>query len=816
MATQVIPERFVGQYHGVIPPTLLPKGWISGGANVRKVSQGGGWKMRKGCALHNTTHLESGEPVKSQHYYINPFSKDEHFIAQVNSKLVMESAQGKLPPEVDTSYGTTLGVAVHATVPGFSAQVGEWWFYADGSGRPIVYGGATPRVKGLVVYDVSEDAFCDYSRPISDGRNDTYGIVLEAAGDYFIIYSEERLSGVTLDLGSSVNSNAVTIAVSARRSGSWTAVSNVVDNTDSPAGTTLAIDGSITWDASALDQMETYRGIQGYAYKFTWSGALSGSVYIISATCIQAATSMTNKWNGEMNWVSGARFFDQSLGEYIEYLGKVTNESSSMYMDVSSSTISDFIYIKTPEPATIFGFGIVDGYGNTNAAATDQIDYWDGDSWVAITSGFEDKTKDSGGTKSFAQTGTLSFFGGGKTPQRRLLHGDQIPGYWYRVSWAGTLSASTRIYAIAYGALPETLPVYDGCVEFKGRLFVWGDPEYPNRLRYSAKDAPFCFSGMDSGYTDAFGDMSDVLCAVRFYNELIVFKKHGVWLLEGESPGTFGTLKITDRVGLASPKSVAVAEVGFPGAHKDEAMTIAIWQDIDGVYTFDGRKTKKESYAVDNYFNPEKAECIAKTSIRSLQAFNDSINNEYHLLLPDVELVFNYVTAEWYPPWDRKIILSTGISFRANDNREYTYGASASGFVMMLETATSDRTTANAKEPIDHSIKTRAVAMDEAGKVIRFSLQRILAELKARTYTPPLGILTVETFKDLETTGVGQTTPGAMSMVEAGYNITVPHLTMSIEDCRCFQVEFSLDVEDEEMEIYSFGYEVSGRGLSEQ
>jgi len=378
------------------------------------------------------------------------------------------------------------------------------------------------------------------------------------------------------------------------------------------------------------------------------------------------------------------------------------------------------------------------------------------------------------------------------------------------------LSADTRVYAIAYGAFPETLPYYNGCVEFKGRLFVWGDPEYPNRLRYSARDAPFCFNGMDSGYTDAFGDMSEILCAVKFYNELIVFKKHGVWLLEGESPGTFGILKITDRVGLASPKSVAVAEVGFPGAHKDEAMTIAIWQEIDGVYTFDGRKTKKESYAVDNYFNPEKSECIAAASVRSLQAFNDSINNEYHLLLPSVELVFNYVTAEWYPPWDRKIILATGISFRANDNREYTYAASADGFVMRLETDTSDKTTANADEPINHSIKTRAVAMDEAGKVVRFSLQRILAELKARTYTPPLGILTVETFKDLASTGVGQTTPESMSMVESGYNITVPHLTMSIEDCRCFQVEFSLDVVDEEMEIYSFGYEVSGRGLSEQ
>ena len=177
MTTQVIPERFVGQYHGVIPPTLLKKGWISGGKNVRKVSQGGGWKARKGCALHNTTTLESGADAKSLHYYINPFSGDEHFVAQVNSKLVRESAQNKLPPTQDTSYGTTLGVSV-GTTPGFSAQVGEYLFYADGSGRPIVYGGASPRVRGFFVYDASEVADCDYSRKVIDGRSDTYGIVL--------------------------------------------------------------------------------------------------------------------------------------------------------------------------------------------------------------------------------------------------------------------------------------------------------------------------------------------------------------------------------------------------------------------------------------------------------------------------------------------------------------------------------------------------------------------------------------------------------------------------------------------------------------
>ena len=286
-----------------------------------------------------------------------------------------------------------------------------------------------------------------------------------------------------------------------------------------------------------------------------------------------------------------------------------------------------------------------------------------------------------------------------------------------------------------------------------------------------------------------------------------------MWLLEGESPATFGTAKITDKVGLASPKSAQVAEVGFPAAHRDEPLTIAIWQDIDGVYTFDGRKPVKQSYAIDNYFNPEYSDCIAAASIRSLQAFIDPNNNEYHLLLPAVELVYNHVTSEWYPAWVREIVLATGVDFRANDNRHYTYGGSSAGWIMRLETDTSDKTVANVDKAIDHSVKTRAVGYEKGERLIRFSLTKLWSELKARA----AGSIVTKTFKNLASSGTTQATPQAMTMISTGYNIVEPLITCNptIEDCRCFQAEFSLNNVDEEMEIYGFSYEIAGAGLSE-
>jgi len=808
MANKVYPEKFVGRYDGVTPAMLLPAGWIADGKNVRKVSQKGGWKARKGCVLHNTTELKSGSALKSLHYYENPYNGDAHFIAQCNLKLLLESNSSYLPPAQDTNYGTDLGVAVGAN-PGFSTQVGEYLFYADGSGIPIAYGGDSPRIKGFFVYDASADAYYDYTRKTIDGRTDTHGIVLGAATDKIIIITEQIAEAFVFDLGTNVNSNDVDLQVKAWRSGAWTSVSGLSDGTDSNG--CLAQDGTVSWTRSALDEMTAYRGIMGYAYQIGWSGALSGTVHVRSVNATQSAMTLSNKWNGEFNYVTGCRFYDHSATEYQECLGQISNESTSQYIDISSAQTDDFLYIKTPEPASQFGFAIATGYSNTNNAEIDLLEYWDGSDWANVNSNFNDLTKDGGGDSSFNQTGVFSFDGSALSPERRTFQGDIIPGYWYRISWDAALSSDVRIYAVVYGTFPDTLPTYKGCVEFKDRLFLWGDPEFPNRLRYSAKDHPFCFSGIDSGYTDAFGAKDEVLCAIKFYNELIVFKKSSIWMLEGEGPANFGVLKITDKVGLASVKTAQVAEVGFPDMHNDEPLTIAIWQDIDGVYTFDGRKVKKSSYTVDNYFNPEYDTCISATEIRSLQAFTDPNNNEYHLLTSSVELVFNYVSGEWYPPWEREIVLNTGLGFRANDNRQYTFGGSSNGFIMKLETNTTDKDTSNIAKPIDHSIKTRAIGYenDKTGELVIFTLRRIMAELKART----TGSITTKTFKDMATNGVLQYKPSSMSMVREGYGITVPELQMSIENCRTFQVEFSVNVIDQEMEITSFYYEIGGKGI---
>jgi len=829
MANHIYKESFTSKYDGVIPPTIMPKGSIVDGKNVRKVSLGGGWKVRKGSSAFNTTGVASTNSILSLHKYKNPRSSDYHFISQCGSKLY-DSPEDP-PATADSSAFTDLGAgasrAASGTTPGFSCTVQESWFYADGSARPLAFSGNTPYCIGFFAFDASEtkDEYLDGTRFVNDKRSDTHALVLGAAADYLIIFTNEICEGFAFDLGT-VNTNAVTMTVSSWQSGDWenrTATDGTLDTATSTK--TLAKDGTVSWTRSADDEMMYYAGMLAYAYKISWSGALSNTVTVVALTTIQDMDLLSNKWDGIFNNIVGAKFYDASATEHQEIFGKVGNDSTSMYFDLSAMQTGDFLYIKTPEPACAFFFGIVPGYTNqTNSqiASTD-LQYWDGDSWADCTS-ITDQTLDGAADTSFSGSGVVSFDASAITPyKRRTFEGDHYAGYWYRVSLDAASSDEVRLYTMLYAPFPDVLPTYDGCVEFKGRLFTWGDPEYPNRLRFSSSRSPFCFCGYDSTYTDAFGDMKKILCAVKFYNELIVFKEDSIWLLEGDSPWTFGVLKITDTVGLASPKTAQVVEIGFPTMHNNEPLSIAIWEDTDGIYVLDGRKPRKVSLPIDNYFNVEYTDtAIEAAKINSCQSFPDRLNNEYHFLVPysatqdAVELVYNYVLDEWYPPWERRVggenaYIVTGLTLRGTNNRIYVYGANNTGKIYLLDDKdeTTDKDDSEDDVAIEHFIKTRSIGADQdKGPIAKFNLRRIWAEFKTRAE----GNVLLEVYVD-QATDPDDTAD--MSLIKTGYGVSMPAADLSITEVNSFQAHFELNEIDYEMEIYAIIYEIEHTGLME-
>jgi hypothetical protein len=395
---------------------------------------------------------------------------------------------------------------------------------------------------------------------------------------------------------------------------------------------------------------------------------------------------------------------------------------------------------------------------------------------------------------------------------------DSTPGFWYRVSWDAELDGTSndaRLYIVTVAAFPEALPAYKGVIEFKGRAFVWPDPEFPNRLRYSSKGRPDCFSGSDSGYTDEFGDMTEVVAVRRFYNELIVWKKNSVWLLEGFAPENFGTLKVADTVGCIAPKTALVVETGFPSMHADEPLSVAIWMDTDGIYVLDGRKPRKVSLPIDQYFNTEYSTAWTATDLANMQAYVDKLNNEYHLLPQGTaELVYNFISDEWYPPWTRRVgatagFLVCGINLKGTDNRNYVYGANDAGYVFRLESDTTDKDDSNADVAIEQRIKTRAICAEQKqATTLEFTFRKAFIEAKARTS----GTVVTNFYKNMATSGTAIAIPAAISLVSTGYDLVVDGIEASQTNCKSFQLEFVETVADVELEIYSFLYLIEARG----
>jgi len=173
--------------------------------------------------------------------------------------------------------------------------------------------------------------------------------------------------------------------------------------------------------------------------------------------------------------------------------------------------------------------------------------------------------------------------------------------------------------------------------------------------------------------------------------------------------------------------------------------------------------------------------------------------------------VYNYASDEWYPPWSRAIVLKTGMNLKGSDSRYYTFGGSSAGWLMKLETDTTDKNVSNEDVSISHSIKTRAISQTyDKSTTSYMTLRNIWAEMKARAS----GSLTTTLFEDLETTGSALATPAALSMVSASsFGMVCPKLDLSAQRLSMFQVEFALDTADAEMEIWSILYALETRGV---
>ena len=789
-------EQLTGKYHGTNPPSLMKPGDIGDGLNVRKVSDAGGYWARKGTERYS--NQMNAASILSIFEYTHPRNKDAHFLIQSDGELGECTKSAVL-----TLVNSFSGISV--TDAAFADTIREHFFIGDNNGAPITWGGDSPFCEGFVNVPVNDEELLDATLEVTDEDSTTTAAIGTIGASHYFVASAEKATKISLEFGTLNTTDAATMVVQYWVNGAWANITTGFTDGTLVSTETHGKDGTISWTAIADQDMKVIQGKMAYWYKLKPSAALTDGVTVEKCQVYFPPQRMTNKWNGTYDFPTAARIYNGS--EYQDYTGELANESTALYADLTGIGTGDDIYVKSAEPLCGIGIGVSPGYENSVITAVlTNVRYWDGDSWENA-SDLVDETIAGGAT--LAQSGTLWWDGASSVDSKiRTFDWDTSPGYWYQFEIANAdLSDDTRLWGIQTAIYPKAIDNAAGCIEFKGRNLLWGGLQYPNRMRYSARDFPDCFSGPDSGYTDQMGDMSALLVAKPFYNELIIWKKSQIYLLEGYDPLTFGTLKVATTIGVASPKSAYVVETGSSTMHRNEPLSVAIWQEVDGIYMLDGRKPRKASPAIAQYFDPKYSDCIAATNIRNRQAFVDYINNEYHFLLPDGELVYNYVRDEWYPKWEREVDLVSGLAVRGSNDRKYTFGGDVSGYLWLLEQGTQDDNASGVAQDFVTKIKTRAIsAIQDKATTQGMTFRKAWTEGQTKD-----GTIAAKIYRDLETTGQSLTAPSAsIDLSSTDFNLVVPVREGSFEGINVFELEYT--GAGDTMEIYSVLYQIDVRG----
>jgi len=187
-------------------------------------------------------------------------------------------------------YGETVSLTTTAAHLAFRPGYQEVMLYCSSAWRM----GIAPRLRHCVLYDGTD--YTDYINSVTDGVSTTH-MPLDAmtTSKYVYLGFASPARGVYIDVGTGVNANAATLDVEYCSTAcltkgatvAFTDVAGDADGTDSPEGTTLAVDGLYTWTVptawvlSTLGTFETPLFSKCWWIRFKPSATLSATVDIV-------------------------------------------------------------------------------------------------------------------------------------------------------------------------------------------------------------------------------------------------------------------------------------------------------------------------------------------------------------------------------------------------------------------------------------------------------------------------------------------------------------------------------------------------------
>lgn len=694
------PFPFTGRWEPSSNPLLINQHGYQDIQNLRKDGN-----SLKGVSGHSRV---TNGIVNSVYYHIrNGF----HFTKEQPSEshilvYAMDSADSASRIYEDTSavpnVGDYSGSALHTNASGaelgrFSSAPQGHVIYCNGV-ESMIWGGDEYRPTLVVLSDAAAGNSVSNGRDVTDKINNTSSdsdqvATVNTTYKYIIIGATRPLQGIKVYI-SSANTTASTLTGKEWDGNSWESIT-LTDNTDT--GASLAVTGTVTWD-STVDTSEPkfLEGLVLYWYEFALSDGTAG---IYQITLDAAWQNIKNIWDGTEQVISACKVYDGTT--YLDYTDEVNDDTTSYVAVLDSLNTTHYLLLGFVNKMQGFNIKIPGGKENSTVT-TLTTSWWDGDSWVSVD-GLNDGTKV--GTTSIARSGVITFSAPSTVYQKQ--NGDELPLYYYKLSYSVQLDAETEIYYITGIPAPSKIEGYKFPGLFQGRSFLFSEKTgHKNKALYSTYNTSDLWNGPDSGSL-FFGNETELTAACTIYNvfrttgyeQLIVTKANETHRVFGDGPYNWEEQQISGNVGCIAPLSMAVCEI--TAVAEDVKRHVAIWQSDSGIVMCDGATIVPISEDIRAYWDSNSSLYIPLSRQDDSVGWYDSNLNVYKLLISsgsgetthNVELEYSLKYKEWTKVYRENSSganpFQTGFSVKDTIGNTFSYGATDEGYIYRTEHGTT-------------------------------------------------------------------------------------------------------------------------------
>lgn len=703
-----VPIPLTGRWRTSVDGTQLSEGDFQVLTNMRYTNAG--IRSVSGMTKINSSTALTDPKIRAGHQFIKNEPAETHLLVQAwdSGETVSRIYRNDttIPNQGDFNGTALYAESSGAGIGTFSNAPDGCVAYCNGK-ESLIWGGSEYRCGAFFNYKNADEFVYNYSKAVNN--------TLQTSGNTAILKQASATPTTTVRLASPMPLQGIKFYVKVANAtaavadisvwtGTWSAVTNMVDNT-SVSGKALAQTGIITFNSTvSVAKISILYNIAAYWYTITWTG-LDQDVEIYHVSVDVPMQPIKDIWDGFTRQLYA--FFEYSSSTYTDATFNVINDAYinadvTTYNELDSLATSGFIVAGFLEPQMGLKIHLVPKHVNTTAATTATVSYWSGAAWATVGT-ISDGTRNN--SISFNQNGLITWqpiAQGGE--QTTTISTNDAPLYYYKINFSAALSGDVQLYYVGGIPAPKQVSNYKFPVSFHNRLWLCSDQSgNRNKITPSAYNTVSVFNGSDT--MDFFlGDNTDIVAGgslyTRFgsslYENLILCKELETWLIDGTSLSTYALYKISDQYGCVAKDTFKICSIGFEVAQGINKH-VAIWQAGGAIVIFDGSSVMPIHFDIENVFDPASSTTINPAMIHKSSAFYDEVKREYHWLWAsgsnttlNKEYVFDPLRRKWFEI-DRGSgkYLQLGISVTDTNGYKYLYGSIDTGYLERLEYGTT-------------------------------------------------------------------------------------------------------------------------------